>query len=623
MSPEEFKEWQLNLAHIPLDLKLKTLPLDIPWKDFENLCMQLAKEESNFEKIEITSAMLYGRDGQKQEGIDVKATIPNSSKFFVMQCKRYKSITAGDIDTWIDGFLKGKFSSQTYMYVLATSFDVSSDTKLVDSWHAAQQKLDSLGIKSVLWDKQTILAKLKNAPKVTSVFWGEQIASRYCHQDLSENKYPYSYAVKNVNVFDNFIHIDNRTCHLDLMVPNRERGIKVGGIFSFARKDLHGTTFSIDGSALVPLMQVKAHSKSLRETTYLHQNQDKYYLSLENIRLSLEENEVDDLDWILSEAFSRYSITSKAIESQYKTIRFDRSSSDFKVQLCEIKKPLWNTIIKYAYAHDIANGEGSNFIFDSAPGCLKVFVNQNTTDLDFGYHLIIYPKPSNSISNDNIILEWEPLNDIAGQPIEITRRKAWDAEYTYQWLHTSLFPKVYQWALKQDKKEETWIKRIFQRGNEDNPLPLEYFIINSYKPSSRTLGQGARTLDEVSNYTDKLQRHFTCYQRKATIEKQLIVDVINACILLLSKNTELNCDYIRGNLRLGNGSTHEELLILKAKQDSCVYATSTMLDMALRSLGKLLEMQSELSQYDIDCLADCLSSVSSRYEEDQICSIYC
>jgi len=623
MNSKELRDWQIAIqVQTPLDLKLKTLPLDMPWKDFEHLCVQLAEEENNFENKEITSAMLYGRNGQKQEGIDIKATIPNSNKFFVMQCKRYTQIIASDVEKWVNKFLEGKFSDKTYLYVLATSFDISTDTNLVDAWHKAQQKLDSLGIKSVLWDKIAILNKLKNAYRVTATFFGDNIATGYCHQKRMEEKYPYSYSTKNINAFDDIVYIENRTCRLDLIVPNQSAGIKVGGIFLFARNDLHGTTFSLDGPELVPLMQVKAHSKSLVGTRYLHKNKDKYYLSLGNVRLSLEKDEVDDLDWIIEEAFNRYFMTSKSIDTQLKTKRFERVNSRFKVKISEIKRPLWNAIIKYADAHDISKGNGKDFIFDSAPGCLKVYVDKDTPDLDFGYHLIMYPVPKNTLHSNNIILEWEPLIDIAGQPVDISRRKAWDAEYTYHWLHSTLFPKVYQWVIQQENKPEKGIKRLIGRKKNDNTLPLDDFIINNYEENFRILGTGINTSNEALICINKLQSHFTCYQMYATVEKELNLCVIETSLLLASKLPDLKCNYIKGNLSLGSDSTYKELIKLKQNWGTKSYATSTMLDMALRSLGKLLESTNNLSQYDINCLIENLYPVFKRYEEDLICNIY-
>ncbi len=624
MTPEELSDWQQSLGQVALDVKLNTLPFDMPWDYFEKLCLKLATEESNFGDIEVTDAMIYGRSGQKQEGIDVKGTIPNSKKFFVMQCKRYKRVTSGDLTKWVDDFIKGKFSNQTSMYILATTFDISSDTKLVDTWHEAQQKLDSLGVRSAIWDQQSILAKLKNAFKITSLFWGETIASSYCHQDFSENVYPYSHPVENTNKLNNIVYIQNNTCQLDLIIPTEKEGIKAGGIFSFARRDLHGTTFSIDGKALIPLLQVKAHTSSLRDTNYLYKSETKYYLSLANIRLSLEESEVDDLDWILDQAFSYYLESCNRIEAKFKTKRFERSSSDFKVKLCEIKRSLWNTIIDYAYAYDIAIGDSFDFIYDSAPGCLKVFVDRDTESLDYGYHLVMYPRSSGSMLNDNVILEWESLNDIAGNPVEINQRKVWDAEFTYQWLHTYLFPRVYKWA--KDKSAEdsnkNLIRRFFKKDKESNIPPLDYFIASSYKATSRNLGRDISCPQAMQNYAIKLQQHFHCYQHQAKIKKELILNVVDSCIFLLNENTELNCNYIRGNLRLGAETTLKELLLLKENKESRVYATSTMLDMALRSLGKLLELKNELSQYEIDSLAEYLSPVSDRYEEDRICKTY-
>src|SRR6266581_2470010 len=60
------------------------LPIsDLAWPDFERLCLQLARRESD-----VLGARLYGTAGQEQQGIDLYARVTGANAYRVYQCKR-------------------------------------------------------------------------------------------------------------------------------------------------------------------------------------------------------------------------------------------------------------------------------------------------------------------------------------------------------------------------------------------------------------------------------------------------------------------------------------------------------------------------------------------------------
>ncbi|MFA0125849.1 hypothetical protein AB4400_31275, partial [Vibrio sp. 10N.261.48.A2] len=105
-------------------------------------------------------------------------------------------------------------------------------------------------------------------------------------------------------------------------------------------------------------------------------------------------------------------------------------------------------------------------------------------------------------------------------------------EFTYHWLHTYLFPRVYDWAKDKSTKENNTnlIRRLFKKENESHIPPLDYFIASNYKATSRNLERNVSCLKTMQNYTDKLQQHFHCYQHQARIKKELNINVVDACI---------------------------------------------------------------------------------------------
>ncbi|MBQ4852125.1 hypothetical protein [Pseudoalteromonas sp. MMG012] len=427
------------------------------------------------------------------------------------QCKRYTKVKPSDIKKLVAKFLDECDSPEYQEYILCTSASIKSDTKLVDDWHDAEKSLIVRGIIPTLWDYHVLQEKLRRAKFITEKYYGTAIAEKFCSEILYKDKYPYSFGIKKCVRLDDCTFIENQTVRLDVFFP-RKKKVTQSACFSFTRSDLNGVSIACDGKALIRYMQERAHCKTIKETSLIQKfpsQENKYVLVLPDARLTLQEEELIDLDWIINKAWENYVDSTVALESEWKTARFDRLNDEqFVFKLCMIERWFWRAVIDYVNEFDISKGNSDMHIFDAAPGCVKVYVNKNTANLDVGYHLILFPYTDQSVYATDLYLGWEPLNDLIGEPVEISPRKAWCAEYTHNWLFDVLFPTVYQWIkAKQRQKEKT--KGIFSIFRKSKPeityRELHDFCRSHAKTPSRNIGLRITNIFEARELVHTLQ----------------------------------------------------------------------------------------------------------------------
>ena len=107
----------------PIDGNQMILPLaDMSWEDFERLCLRMVEYVEGFERA---NCEIFGRPGQKQDGIDIYAK-KGVDSYFTFQCKRYKSISVADLEKIFLEFEKGTWFPKTrnsgFMRKTATYF---------------------------------------------------------------------------------------------------------------------------------------------------------------------------------------------------------------------------------------------------------------------------------------------------------------------------------------------------------------------------------------------------------------------------------------------------------------------------------------------------------------------
>src|SRR5690348_8858490 len=79
-----------GLSRPPTRTQLQLLPFhELEWENFERLCYRLAKTSGDVEQW----ASLYGKQGQKQDGIDIFVRRPDAKLYSCWQSKRYTRLT--------------------------------------------------------------------------------------------------------------------------------------------------------------------------------------------------------------------------------------------------------------------------------------------------------------------------------------------------------------------------------------------------------------------------------------------------------------------------------------------------------------------------------------------------
>ncbi|MEU9189270.1 hypothetical protein AB0D14_32940 [Streptomyces sp. NPDC048484] len=149
-----------------------TLPTGyLGWESFEHLVAAVVREaDGAFE------ARVYGRRGQKQQGIDVVGFF-DGEKARVYQAKDYKKYTAAYLAMAVKDFATGTRPFESEHLIVMTTADVS-DTKIDDELHALRKANPQITID--LWGRQQLSDKLERHPRIVTRFFGSETARVVC-----------------------------------------------------------------------------------------------------------------------------------------------------------------------------------------------------------------------------------------------------------------------------------------------------------------------------------------------------------------------------------------------------------------------------------------------------------
>lgn len=157
----------------PLETSEQHLPLsDLSWEDFEKLILRIVEIEFQRDDCEI-----YGRKGQRQEGIDIYA-FKGNSKYNTYQCKRYKKLKASNLSSAVELFMEGEWFERSDSFFFCTSFSMD-DIKLQNEFETQKGLLKQQGVRLKKLDKNNIERLLKNYPTIVYDFFGESWVERF------------------------------------------------------------------------------------------------------------------------------------------------------------------------------------------------------------------------------------------------------------------------------------------------------------------------------------------------------------------------------------------------------------------------------------------------------------
>lgn len=604
-----------------LDPQIEHLPLhQLRWENFQKLCAQLIQH--HYEHT--TQTFEYGRTGQAQEGIDVTWRLPLARKRHVAQVKRWKKIGAADIEKWVSEFCDGTLVDGTEMYLLCLSNDLL-DTQLIEAWAKAQRVLETRGVRSEIWHKEHIEQLLRHAPDLVRTFFSAAIMERFCHTPSMPEPQPHTYRSQFTEAGDTYLTLENTSVRFELCVPTLNN-LKPSAILTFGRVDLNGIILGLYGEELVSWLQWAGHYRKGDKVPFAHPSYTQprqFVFSARQVRLLLEADELEELIWVLKQAWEVYRNAIEALDRNWQILRFNRLEPDANSAygLYRLSRQLWRLVIQYVRAHSYENGDSPEHIFDNpGNGVLKVFVPRQTAELDPGYHLITYVYQEGGLTaglyEENLTLGWSPAR-INGGTVHWSPRKQWDAEFTHDWFANVLIPRVLRWYERKEFQRLSWLNQARQKLAGSVPqYELENHFHSMARLECRSLEE-ARTPEQTIACLRQMQSHFYIDNREALIEPEWVAAVLTCIVELAHTLPECHHSYVKNNLGLRDSPLIEGLEQLLAHPAEL--SKTLCLDRALSSVIICCETSASLTDANYRWLRHHLGPLWQRMREDLLC----
>jgi hypothetical protein len=606
------------------DLPIASLPLSsISWPRFEALCAQILNDGGD-EKVR--QAVQYGRPGQNQYGIDIVAYRIGAQKHIVAQCKRVQRLSATNIESAINGFLNGPKAGFTSKYILCTSTTLGDETAAVDAWTDAYNRLVDANIEAELWDSPRLNDLLRTRPAIVTRFFGAECARRFCDPASPSGLYPSQFRRHFVGEFENQLALEQVTTRLDVNLPC-ERFPYLGGILTFARADLSGISFSISAKTLLTWAQWRAWAAPKHdERPYAKQSTvpGRYVLSADGIRLTLNTEEVQDLDWILHKAWEHFLQAADGLEKYWRFLRFRRSTHDEQgFVVARVSREVWRSMLEFANMHDFENGETSRHIFDRSGGQLKIFNPNSRQTTASAHHLMLKAVSAGGMAlqweQDSLLVTWQPPVLMPDDGSLIGSGEYWDVEHAHEWLVTTFAGWANDWA-RQARVPETR-KGWFGRSRIRPPVVPVQLQIDSGAILPRRDFHSPRTASELLELCTHLQGHFYLDKSGVPVKRETTTSVLQLVMRFLNLGGEGERRYVAGKLTLEAHMLDAEIPRLIA-DTSRRFDLVAWLDNALSCLIQLLRNAEHLAQSDVDFAVDLLLPAANRVREDLLCQAF-
>ncbi|SDI70756.1 hypothetical protein SAMN04487926_12264 [Paraburkholderia steynii] len=602
-----------------LDPMIDTLPYgDMAWSAFEKLCAHLLKES---EDLHILQAFQYGEQGDEQDEIDILARRPGSTSFVMAQCKRVKTISPSLLSGWLAGFRASTSAKRCETYLLCVASRVTKPG-VVNQWNQFAVALEQEDkIHAELWDAAELDQRLRVLPGVVSRFFGVDYARRFCQFELSQDDFPAQFATEDEYLFDDQLTLQNRTVHASISLPSK-RYPYCGAILSFARKDLTGISFSVTCKEFVGWMQWRNCAPNEDERPYARQptvSAGKFVLAAGGVRLTLGDEEIEHLDWILRRAWPRFLEASQQLDRTWRFLRFPRfRDTEVGFSVMRASRQTWAHILEFARAFDFANGTTDRHVFDASSGMLKVYTEHPRGDLAEGYHLLLRAVSEPGVTlpwEGDVILVWEPPHGIAQCSERVGPEHMWDAEFTHDWILNVMSKWVHEWLAKRTV-HNTRLRSLFVEKQQNFACDLTSLPILS----RRNIGAVA-TVADLRDWVRYYQAYFHCY-RGAPIPQKTVCDVLHLVARHLRHADSDGLKFIRMRLHLGDRDLAQDIERLITLSEDAFIERRLNLDSALRCLLIIMEKEPDLPRSELDHASDSLRAVSGRVREDLLCSAF-
>ncbi|HGM5578580.1 TPA: restriction endonuclease [Pseudomonas putida] len=606
-----------------IEPRLGTLPWEqMHWEDFEKLCARLIQRQHLSSG---TQVFQYGTSGQRQAGIDIIWKATGADKFSVAEVKHWETVRPANIQTWLKAFLAGEHATNSRLWVLCLSTALRGNSKLVMAWDAAKATLEAHGIQALVWDRCIIEEHLRSTPQLVECFFSKALRDRFCYTLSMPTEAPHLFRRTHTYHADSRLTVENESVRIEFILPSRHSP-HTSAILSFARSNLEGVSLALDGKDLVRWLQWAGHPHDplAGPFTLPLSDPDRFLLTTSKFQLSLDRSEFKQLDWCLQQAWTHYLCAVQALENDWRCLRFkSQGEAGHRVHaLISLPRSLWCLLMDYASEHDYAKGDSDEHIFEAANSALKVFSPTTTAALDSGFHLISYAYDEGGPTGrhaPHVRICWSPDN-LRHSSSQWGPRGQWDAEFTHDWLISTLLPNVQNWYRHQAQQNLSWLAHPLEKITGTVPVVvLEDHVHSLARLGVRQIAE-VTTLEELTSCLHAMQSHFSCMLTGAGLEQELLDGVLRGVQHLAYRLPEQHHNYLRGNLQLKQRPLIESLDELIATPHPRPI-TANELEMALRSLICCCET-AEGADKDLKWLKQVLEPVWARMREDLLCEMF-
>lgn len=610
---------QLELVAQPKSVRL---PLqDITPENFEKLIARLA----DCAPSAMFRAQRIGKSGSTQSGIDVQRRVFDTDRFDCYEAKRVIEIRRGTLKKWVGNFLEGMHAATAASFHLCTTYAVSDETTLQEEWKECERLLLDRQIHPHLWDRAVLNDLLREQWQIVAELYGEVVANGFCVPAAPPLPVPQdsSFAIREETLYGPSLQLHNRSIACSIHLPERlDR--QLSAALSFSRADISGISMALTARDLLGWAHWRVHADASMERPYAMPHATRagaFLLMGRHARLSLNEAEVADLDWILERAWKHIHQACLAYVSAFRSFDFELiQHHPSAVGLISVNPSLWEQILAFARVHDTARGDGPWHVFDASRSLLKIYTCRDGERFDEGYHAIMYAYSEGVVwsgSRSNITIGWSPTDPRTACSV----RRQWDARFTHDWLLQELIPEVIRWVVSERKTTAaaSWW-RMFSRSVATVPpqaSDLAWSLAREGKMDAWTDADS----DALQAHVGVLQSHFTCQPSNVPLGLECMRNVLDGidCVLPFSRlPTE---GYLRGSLGLRDAGDLSKAIRHKAHALEAGVDCSTM-DFALRGLLEVLRYAPKLPTSNRNHIEQLLQPLWERRNEDVLCELF-
>lgn len=207
------KEMVKKIIKPPVITKYQNLPFEkLSWDNFEKICLKLGTEYLG------SSPYKYGRQGQKQNGIDLYFNV--DGKVILWQCKCYKNFKLNDLKRAAEEFLENKNQFDACEFVLCVS-NCKDDVNIVNAIDSIKKEFRQRDLTFDLYDSTKLTGIAIKHLEIIESFFGYQWRSLYECDDASIKMNIAFFSVPLININqDSYLKITEIDDQTDYLMDN-------------------------------------------------------------------------------------------------------------------------------------------------------------------------------------------------------------------------------------------------------------------------------------------------------------------------------------------------------------------------------------------------------------------